>query len=216
LVKSSLIGLHNLQNMVVALGCVFALGLDLSRAAQGIGSLKGVPGRLQRVTGSQGPVVFVDYAHTPAALEAALQTLSSLCTGRIIVVFGCGGDRDKDKRSHMGRVAGHRADVVVLTNDNPRSESPAHILDAIEQGVRLERTDRMTAEELQGASRGYTVIEDRRQAIECAIRNAHTEDVVLIAGKGHENYQILGTQKLPFDDYTTANEVLRQGGAPLW
>lgn len=209
-VHVALVGLHNVHNVVVALGCAYALGLNLERALQGMGALDGVPGRLQRVAGEQGPAVFVDYAHTPAALQAALDTLSAVHHGRKIVVFGCGGERDQGKRADMGRIAAKAAAVVVLTNDNPRGESPAEILQAIEEGVSLVRQDKLAADQLVTAKRGYAVIEDRHQAIECAINAAQSNDVVLIAGKGHENYQIIGSQRYAFCDANVAQDILKQ------
>lgn len=208
--RIALVGLHNVHNVVIALGCAHALGLDLQRALEGMAALDVVPGRLQRIASERGPAVFVDYAHTPAALQAALNTLGTVHQGRKIVVFGCGGERDQSKRAAMGRIAAQAATVVVLTNDNPRSESPARILDAIEHGVRSVRQDRLLAADLAEATHGYAVVEDRRQAIECAINAARDNDVVLIAGKGHEDYQLIGSQRHPFSDVKVAEALLHR------
>jgi UDP-N-acetylmuramoyl-L-alanyl-D-glutamate--2,6-diaminopimelate ligase len=156
----------------------------------------GVPGRLERCdTPRDGISVFVDYAHTPDALERVLATLRSFTRGRVICVFGCGGDRDKGKRPLMGQVSGRLADQVIVTNDNPRSEAPEVIASSIVEGLRLEATP-------------YDVILDRAHAIERAISSARAEDTVLIAGKGHETYQIIGDSRIDFDDREHARAAL--------
>jgi UDP-N-acetylmuramoyl-L-alanyl-D-glutamate--2,6-diaminopimelate ligase len=159
---------------------------------------------MERVDCGQSFSVIVDYAHTPDALERTLGTISSLPHRRIITVFGCGGDRDKTKRPVMGEIASRLSDFVVATSDNPRSEDPARILSEIEPGLRA-------------GSAGYRLIVDRREAIGDAIRRAEARDVVLIAGKGHEDYQVIGARTLSFDDRVVARELLTQrlnpGGA---
>jgi len=161
--------------------------------------LKAVNGRMELVDPSVKPAVVVDYAHTPDALEKALQALRIHCRGELWVVFGCGGDRDTGKRAEMGSIAEHRADRVVVTSDNPRSESPQQIIDQI----------------LLGITRDVLAVADRRDAIRIAIKQAQPDDVVLIAGKGHEDYQIIGSNRLPFSDQVEARLALRQrqGGA---
>jgi UDP-N-acetylmuramoyl-L-alanyl-D-glutamate--2,6-diaminopimelate ligase len=165
------------------------------------------------VSNAVGVLCLVDYAHTPDALERALDVLRPLSPGRVLVVFGCGGDRDKGKRPRMGKAAAERADVVLITSDNPRTEDPVAILDMIVAGV--EKTGivrRMTSELRQGLS-GYRVEADRRVAIELGVALARPGDTLLIAGKGHEDYQILGTQKIHFDDREVAAAAFaaRQG-----
>jgi len=202
---SGLVGRHNLENLLVALGCLVALGVPALDAARALGSAKGAPGRLERVSDPRGVTVLVDYAHTPDALANALAALRPITEGRLIVVFGCGGDRDAGKRPLMGRAAAEGADLVVVTSDNPRTEDPAAIVAAIVPGVReggkLERT------QLEGDD-GFVVEIDREHAIGIALRAARTGDTVLLAGKGHEDYQIVGTTKRHFDDREVAADAI--------
>jgi UDP-N-acetylmuramyl tripeptide synthase len=167
-------------------------------------------------TGSEAgqPKVFVDYAHTPDALENVLLTLRALGPQRLIVVFGCGGDRDRGKRPLMGAVAAKLADVLLVTSDNPRSEPPQSIMAEIEQGIVQERLPRLAAELLlqERGRQGYAMIEERAEAIRIAIRGARAGDVVLVSGKGHECYQIIGNSKLFFDDRQQAREQLEMAG----
>jgi len=161
-----------------------------------------VPGRFERVTAGQDFTVVVDYAHTPDALVRLLTAAQAVKTHRIITVFGCGGDRDRTKRPKMGRAAVEQSDVVVLTSDNPRTEDPMTILREVEVGVR---------EALQGRPHvAYRMIPDRREAIGAAISEARSGDMVLIAGKGHEDYQIIGTKKIHFDDREVAREAIQR------
>ncbi len=188
---SPLVGEFNLRNILAVLGVGHALDLPLRELVAALSKAVGAPGRLERVVApgvGKGPAVFVDYAHTPDALANVLRTLRSLCSGQLIVLFGCGGERDQGKRAIMGRIAGEDADYAVLTSDNPRGEDPEQILAEIEEGLRQIRQD------------GYVVIESRHQAIAHAIAEAGKEDVVLIAGKGHEEYQHTRTGKAFFDD----------------
>ncbi|MDH5297471.1 MAG: UDP-N-acetylmuramoyl-L-alanyl-D-glutamate--2,6-diaminopimelate ligase [Desulfobulbaceae bacterium] len=209
--KTGLVGGYNLKNILGSIGVGYALGVTTELMAGALARFEGVPGRLERVgegTG-KGPAVFVDYAHTPDALENVLQTLRDLKPARIIVVFGCGGDRDRGKRPLMGAVAGRLADVVLVTSDNPRSESPEAILADIEEGLLSSPLRRMRAEILLGRCwRGYDVIASRREAIAMAVRGAQPDDVVLLAGKGHECYQITRTGKTFFDDRLEARRGL--------
>lgn len=209
-VVSSLIGLHNLYNILAAVGVSEALGLPLEAMALGVGKLSRVPGRLERVPGSDGIHVFVDYAHTGDALERALEALKGVRAGRLIVVFGCGGDRDRGKRPAMGRVAALGSDLAVVTSDNPRTEDPMKIIEEVERGILKTGRRKYRGEDLSssGADSGYAVIPDRREAIRLAIRAARPGDVVLIAGKGHEDYQIIRNQRIPFNDVRVAAEAL--------
>jgi UDP-N-acetylmuramoyl-L-alanyl-D-glutamate--2,6-diaminopimelate ligase len=186
-----LIGDFNVANALAAAGAAWSLGMPLGRIAAKLESMPQVPGRLEIV--NEHPVVLRDYAHTPDALERALGAVRPFATGRLVVVFGCGGDRDRGKRPEMGRIAQRGADLAIVTSDNPRTEDPERILDDIETG--------MTA----GA---HERIEDRRQAIARAIACAGDGDVVLLAGKGHETYQIRGTVKYPFDEREIVGEIV--------
>ncbi|MEI7637925.1 MAG: UDP-N-acetylmuramoyl-L-alanyl-D-glutamate--2,6-diaminopimelate ligase [Syntrophus sp. (in: bacteria)] len=209
-ISSSLIGRHNLYNILAAAAGALALGIPGKDIIVGIGAIRNVPGRLERVNLPGEPDVFVDYAHTEDALEKVLQNLSSFQRNHIITVFGCGGDRDRGKRPLMGRAAVTLSDLTLLTSDNPRSENPMDILKEIEAGIPKEGIRKYTAEEVQNKlpEQGYTIIPDRRTAIERAIGIAEKGDIVLIAGKGHEDYQLVGAQRLSFDDRLVAREAL--------
>ncbi len=203
--RSPLLGRHNLENLAVAVGLAMALGYDVADAVAALEGAAGAPGRFERVPDPRGAAVLVDYAHTPDALANALAALRPITPGRLIVVFGCGGDRDRDKRPKMGRAAAEGADVVVVTSDNPRSEAPEAIMDAIVPGVEaagLPRVDDLSARN------GFVVEVDRAIAIERALQTAGKGDTVLIAGKGHENYQFVGVERRPFDDRRVAAAVL--------
>ena len=207
---SSLIGKHNLYNILAAVSVGGVLGLSQKTIAAGVARLTRVPGRLEPVPGGDGIGVFVDYAHTGDALERALATLNGIRSGRLIVVFGCGGDRDRGKRAVMGRVAASASHLAILTSDNPRTEDPLRIIEEVEKGIQETGRKKYGAADLSGAwaDSGYLVIPDRREAIHLAIRAARTGDVVLIAGKGHEDYQIVGRKKFPFDDREEATAAL--------
>ena len=212
--ESALIGRHNFYNILAAVTVGEALGISPQAIVAGIAGLKRVPGRLERVPGAGGIHVFVDYAHTPDALERALETLQKVRSGRLITVFGCGGDRDRGKRPEMGRVAAAGSDLAVITSDNPRTEDPLKIIEEVEEGTR--KTARKRHEIFPRShgleEPGYAVIPDRREAIREAIGAARSGDMVLIAGKGHEDYQILGTQKIHFDDREEAADALASLG----
>ena len=190
--SSSLVGRHNMYNLLAGIGIAQALGIDAGAIRQGVAQLHKVPGRLERVDCGQDVTVFVDYAHTPAALEQVLRLVRAETVGRLITVFGCGGDRDPGKRPLMGQAATTISDYTIITSDNPRTEDPQRIIDDIVDG-------------LTAPSSSYTAIPDRRQAIEQAIARAQAQDTVVIAGKGHEDYQIIGQQRCHFDD----REVVR-------
>jgi UDP-N-acetylmuramoyl-L-alanyl-D-glutamate--2,6-diaminopimelate ligase len=197
--ETSLVGDFNLYNMLAATAAALQLGLDLDQAVAGIVACPGVPGRFQAVRQGQDFAVIVDYAHTPDSLAKALQSARRLTRGRVITVFGCGGDRDRGKRPLMGRHAGELSDFSVITSDNPRSEDPDAIISQIEAGLRETR-----------GSESYEVQPDRRAAIAQALAQAGHGDVVLIAGKGHEQGQTFADRVVPFDDYTVACELLRE------
>jgi len=212
---SPMLGEHNLENLLVALGCAHALGLDLKVAAKAWETATGSAGRLERIAHPQDVAVLVDYAHTPEALRRVLDTMRAVTPNRLIVVFGAGGDRDKGKRPEMGRVAAQCADLCVLTSDNPRSEDPLRILEEVEAGAKQAGGTRMEPSELAGAARGYCSLIDRREAIATAIGAASAGDTVLLAGKGHETYQIIGTERTHFDDREEARAAIASaaGGA---
>ncbi len=200
-IRSSMLGEVNVYNILGAVGAALSLGVDLETAARGIETLETVPGRLERVKNTRGLSVVVDYAHTPDALLKALQTLRPLTEGRLIIVFGCGGDRDRGKRYEMGLVSGKNSDLVVITSDNPRSEEPLAISSEIERGVRESGlVPLIEGTEKQDHLRGYLIESERREAIRKAFKMAVDEDLILIAGKGHEDYQIVGGKKRHFDD----------------
>lgn len=198
-IESRLVGEHNVYNILAAIGVGLHEGLSPETVQRGIASVTNVPGRFERVEAGQDFTVVVDYAHTDDALLRLLMAAQALKTGRILTVFGCGGDRDRGKRPKMGRVAAQLSDMVFLTSDNPRSEDPAAILREIEAGVR---------EVLAEKPVRYEVIADRREAIEAAVREARAGDMVLIAGKGHEDYQIIGSTRVHFDDREVARAAI--------
>jgi UDP-N-acetylmuramoyl-L-alanyl-D-glutamate--2,6-diaminopimelate ligase len=197
--KSPLVGGINVLNILAALGAGLSYGLDLETMAGGVAACRAVPGRFERVDCGQPFLVVVDYAHTDDALRNAIRTARSLAKGNVITLFGCGGDRDRSKRPLMGMAAGEMSDFVVLTSDNPRSEDPLDIMNDALVGLRRFDTP-------------HIVEPDRARAIFRAIAEAQPGDVVLLAGKGHETYQVLKDRTIPFDDRETAREVLRSLG----
>ncbi|MEX0806396.1 MAG: UDP-N-acetylmuramoyl-L-alanyl-D-glutamate--2,6-diaminopimelate ligase [Candidatus Binatia bacterium] len=207
--SSDLIGTANLENILGAAGVGFALGLPEAAVFEGIKQLRAVPGRLEKIENIRGIVVLIDYAHTPDALEKVLGAVRPLTQARVLTVFGCGGDRDRGKRPLMGEIAARLSDLVILTSDNPRSEDPQRILQDVEAGVRKAGIPQLDTQASRlEARRGYGVEVDRREAIGIALRWAQAGDLVLIAGKGHEDYQTLGAQKIHFDDREIAREML--------
>ena len=210
ILRSPLLGVHNLSNMLVGLGVCLQLGVDPQRACDGIASLSVVPGRLERVQGIDDIAVLVDYAHTPDALGRVLATLKPISTGRLICIFGCGGDRDPGKRPLMGKAVAEVADLAIVTSDNPRTEEPGDIIEMILPGIRQTAMPQLTLDQLPKGPNGYAVELDRRSAIRAGISVARPGDVVLIAGKGHEDYQILGQEKIHFDDREEALAAFRE------
>lgn len=207
---SPLIGRHNLYNILAATAAALAVGIPEADIRAGIKTLTRVPGRLEKVNHPGEPEVLVDYAHTEDALAKVLSNLAAFRKSRLITVFGCGGDRDRGKRPLMGRAAVRGSDIAVLTSDNPRSEDPLAIIQEIEAGITGEEIRKFSPAELlaQNPDRGYTVIPDRLTAIETAVAMAAPSDIILIAGKGHEDYQIVGPRRLFFDDRLAAREAL--------
>jgi UDP-N-acetylmuramoyl-L-alanyl-D-glutamate--2,6-diaminopimelate ligase len=199
---SRLLGRFNLSNILAAVTAGVALDLPLDAIKTGIEGHLPVPGRLERVENGSGVTCLVDYAHTGDALENVLATLKEIATGRIITLFGCGGDRDKGKRPIMGEVAVRYSNLAVVTSDNPRTENPGEILQQIRAGILPTGAREYTADELGNGytDNGFVIIENRREAIRLAVRLAQPGDILLLAGKGHEDYQIIGTEKHHFDD----------------
>jgi UDP-N-acetylmuramoyl-L-alanyl-D-glutamate--2,6-diaminopimelate ligase len=208
--KTPLVGTHNLENILSASGAAAALNIAPDTIKSGIEALAAIPGRLESIENSSGRFVYVDYAHTPDALENALSALKSIAAARIICVFGCGGDRDRKKRPMMGEIAARLCDLAVVTSDNPRSEDPAAIIGQILPGIEQANGHPYSADFLKTGfdKKGYAVEPDRRHAIELAIRVSRADDAVLIAGKGHETYQILGDTTIDFDDREEARKAL--------
>jgi UDP-N-acetylmuramyl-tripeptide synthetase len=211
--SSSLVGDYNLENMALATGMALAQDVPLAAIAAGIAALPGVPGRLERVANQAGVLCLVDYSHKPDALERALAALRPLTARRLILVFGCGGDRDRTKRPIMGEAAARGADVVLVTSDNPRTEEPGSIIEMIVPGVRRGGGVERSLDDLAGGSSGYHIEADRRAAIRAAVAAARPGDTIVIAGKGHEDYQILGTTKIHFDDREEAAAAFAERGA---
>jgi UDP-N-acetylmuramoyl-L-alanyl-D-glutamate--2,6-diaminopimelate ligase len=200
-VRVPLPGAFNVANAVIALVLLAGTGLSVEKAAEGIAALPGVPGRMEKIDAGQPFLAVVDYAHTPAAVTTLLETVRSVVTGRVLVVLGCGGDRDRAKRPLMGAAAAEQADVAVLTSDNPRSEDPQAILDAMLRGVDDVPPDR----------RAEVLVEpDRALAIQAAVARARPGDVVVVAGKGHETGQTQGDVVRPFDDRVVLRESLQE------
>jgi UDP-N-acetylmuramoyl-L-alanyl-D-glutamate--2,6-diaminopimelate ligase len=207
-IRSRLVGRPNVYNILAAVSTAMALDLPFSAIEAGVGALEHVPGRFQVVSAPADDVrVVVDYAHTDDALKNLLDTARPLASGRLITVFGCGGDRDRTKRPLMGAVAARLSDLVIVTSDNPRSEDPAEIIEDIKRGI-VVPADRTPKGQPGRRSTPWMAIVDRREAIERAVRDAAPGDLVLIAGKGHENYQVIGDRTLPFDDVDVARAAL--------
>ena len=196
-IQAGLIGRHNVYNIMAATGTALCLGIDLEKVCEGIELLNEVPGRCECVNAGQDFTVIVDYAHTPDALDNLLTLVSELPHERILSVFGCGGDRDKSKRPIMGSIAVSKSDMSIVTSDNPRSENALDIINEIVSGI-------------QEGSGNYNIEPDRREAIGKAVSLAHKGDIVVIAGKGHEDYQLINGVKNPFDDRKVAGDMIRE------
>lgn len=197
-VRSPLLGEHNLRNLVGAAGTGFALGLSADAIVQGLEAVKSIPGRLESIEKQKGARILVDYAHTPDGLEQVLGTLAALPHRRLFTVFGCGGDRDRTKRPVMGGISLRYSDHVIVTSDNPRTEDPMSIIHEIEGGM-------------SGGRDRYDVIPDRREAIARGLELVGEDDILLVAGKGHETTQTIGTTAYPFDDRSVIRELPAQG-----
>ena len=208
-IASPLMGRFNLYNILAAAAAAKTVAIPNEAIRNGIAGLSQIPGRLEKVSAAGQPAVFVDYAHTDDALRRVLQNLSAFRTERIITVFGCGGDRDRGKRPLMGEAATTYSDLTIVTSDNPRMEDPLEIIREIETGIRAPKFSDIAELERHPGQRGYLVLPDRREAIAAAIGLSGTTDIVLIAGKGHEDYQIVGSRKVPFDDRGIAREKLK-------
>ena len=191
----SLLGRHNVYNALAACAAAVSRGISLEKVAEGLSALPGVPGRMEQVRAGQNFTVFVDFAYTDESLQRAFATVEPFKKGKIFLVFGCGGQRDRTKRPLMGKTACSHADFVFLTNDNPRCEDPNQIFDDILQGMKT--------------FSNYQIIPDRKTAIEKALQTARENDIVIIAGKGHEDYQLVGTEKHHFSDQETVTNFLR-------
>jgi len=211
-IRSALAGAHNLENILCAAGVGSVLGIDAEKIRLGIERLRRVPGRLERVDAGSDRFVYVDYAHTPDALENVLTALRTISQNRIVCIFGCGGDRDRGKRPLMGEIAGRLCDLAIITSDNPRSEDPLAIIAQIENGIRRTSSAELSAAEIRTGPgpirKGYVAEPDRRKAIRLAVSISRPGDIILIAGKGHETYQIVGSRKHPFDDCVEARWAL--------
>lgn len=214
-IRSSLVGRHNIYNILAAAGLGVALGFSGEAIATGIERMQAVPGRMEKVDAGQPFGVLVDYAHTEGSLRSLLETVREMTGGRVITVFGCGGDRDRAKRPKMGAAAIAGSDLVIVTSDNPRTEDPRAIIGEIESGMaagirtaKLEPLSKVPGARSSSDKIPYTVIPDRAEAIEAAVRLAGPGDVVVLAGKGHEDYQIIGETKFPFDDREEARKAI--------
>jgi UDP-N-acetylmuramoyl-L-alanyl-D-glutamate--2,6-diaminopimelate ligase len=196
--SSPILGAHNIENLLAAAALGWRLGFPTEAIQEGVASLESVPGRFQKISGPGEPTVLVDYAHTPAALERLLKSARDITAGRLILVFGCGGDRDRQKRPLMGRAAAQGADFTFITSDNPRGEPPEKIIGEIREGY------------LGVKDNGYQVVMDRREAIFLASDMSSPGDTVVIAGKGHEDYQLFSNRKVHFDDREIAREAFRR------
>jgi UDP-N-acetylmuramoyl-L-alanyl-D-glutamate--2,6-diaminopimelate ligase len=213
-VSSPLLGDYNVENLLCAIGAAIALGIKPAKISAGLAGATGVPGRLEQVENDRNAVVLVDYAHTGDALNRVIKSMQALSPRRILTVFGCGGDRDRSKRPVMARIAAQGSDVAIATSDNPRSEDPQQILADVRVGLNDVHAREWSKEEaLNAAGRGYVVIEDRREAIEFAVSLLQPNDLLLVAGKGHEDYQILNSGRIHFDDREELRHALQAGDA---
>jgi UDP-N-acetylmuramoyl-L-alanyl-D-glutamate--2,6-diaminopimelate ligase len=210
--KTPLVGVHNVENILNAAGVGSALNIAPPTIRDGIEALSAIPGRLESITNNTGRFVYVDYAHTPDALENAVSAIKEIAPARIICVFGCGGDRDPKKRPLMGEVVARLCDLSIVTSDNPRSENPLAIIEQILPGVKQAKGVEYSPRDLRAGyeTKGSVVEPDRRRAIELGINASRPDDAVLIAGKGHETYQIIGNTTIDFDDREEARRALNK------
>lgn len=201
-IESSLIGRHNIYNILAAAGAGLSLGMSLADIKKGVEALKGLPGRLESVGCGQRFSIYVDYAHTEDGLMNVLKSLRELKPARLITVFGCGGNRDRSKRPAMGKISTELSDIVFITSDNPRTEEPKDIINEITKGI-------------NPAKNNYIIEPDRFHAIKKAVLEAGSGDIVLVAGKGHETYQIFKDTTIPFDDREVVKRILKEAGLCL-
>ena len=212
-VASPLLGDFNAENLFCAIGAAVALGLSPQVIASGLSAATGVPGRLEQIENDRDAVILVDYAHTGDALWRVIEAMQALAPKRILTIFGCGGDRDRTKRPIMAEVAARGSNIAIATSDNPRSEDPTQILNDVRDGlIKVHEREWSTAEAAKGEGRGYVVIEDRRAAIQFAVDLLQPGDLLLVAGKGHEDYQILKSGRIHFDDREELRKALQGGG----
>jgi len=210
--RSALLGNFNLQNLLCAAAAGLALDIPPQTVADGLAGAPQVPGRLERIENDRDALILVDYAHTGDALEKVLTTLRDLAPRRLIAVFGCGGDRDRSKRPIMGEVGARLSDLAILTSDNPRTEDPLAILEEVREGAQRVCPREWSKEEaLSRQEKGFTVIPDREEAIALAVAVLHPGDLLLVAGKGHEDYQLIGGRRIHFDDREQLRRALARG-----
>ena len=211
-IDSPLLGEYNVENLLCAVGAAVALGLSPHDIAGGLAKATGVPGRLEQVANDRGAVILVDYAHTGDALRRVIEAMQALSPKRILTVFGCGGDRDRSKRPIMAEVAARGSDIAIATSDNPRTEDPQQILNDVRAGLGRVHAQEWSRDDAgAGLGRGYIVIEDRREALQFAVGLLEPGDLLLVAGKGHEDYQILATGRIHFDDREELRKALQSG-----
>ena len=212
-VESQLIGDYNIENILCAIGAAVGLGLDTEQISQGIRTAPPVPGRLEMIENNRSAVILVDYAHTPDALRRVLGALKKLGPQRILTVFGCGGDRDRSKRPVMGEIAAEGSNISIVTSDNPRTECPQQILDDIRRGLNKIFQSELSLDEARDNPHcnGFFEVADRREAIHLAVSLVRPGDLLLVAGKGHEDYQILGRDRIHFDDREELRKALQSG-----
>jgi len=208
--QTDLGGIYNVSNILAAIGVGLAEKINIDKIQLGIRKVSHIPGRFETIACGQDFWVVVDFAHTPDALNRLLDTARRLQPGRIITVFGCGGDRDKMKRFPMGRIAATLSDYIIITTDNTRSEDPMSIARQVEEGVCSIRNNERSKDENREISKKYEIILDRYKAIERAVSMAKSSDMVVIAGKGHEQYQTIGSKRIPFDDRQVAGKILHK------
>jgi UDP-N-acetylmuramoyl-L-alanyl-D-glutamate--2,6-diaminopimelate ligase len=211
--QSELLGGFNVSNLLCAIATASALDVPQQSIVEGISRVPVVPGRIEKIENDRDALIMVDYAHTGDALENVLKAVTELDARRIITVFGCGGDRDRSKRPVMGEIAARYSDLVIVTSDNPRTEDPESILSEILPGVMSHFDQQLTRDQvLEADAKGVFVTTDRLDALQMAVRAIQKDDILLVAGKGHEDYQILGKEKIHFDDREEIRRALQSPG----